>query len=203
MAGKESVQDRLQLELKDLAKSIFDLVDKFKSLHNPLTESQEKVPIATEQLDKISEQTEAAAHQMLDRIDNITERETTIVNELTEIKKAIAAGTYDGLEPRIDDMITKANANCDDAFMIMDALQFQDITSQQMSHAASLLEDIENKLNQIVGVMEGQVESVSKAAGDTAEAARKDRAYDPHADLFDKKTDQATIDDLFAKKNER
>ncbi len=194
MAGKTSVQDSLQVELKDLAKSIFDLVEKFKSLHNPLTESQEKVPIATEQLDKISEQTEAAAHQMLDRIDAITERETSIVNELTEIKSALAANAFNGLEERVDGCIAKANENCDDAFMIMDALQFQDITAQQMNHAASLLEDIENKLSQIVGVMEGQLE----AAASPESADKKARAYDPHADLFEKKTDQATIDDLFS-----
>jgi len=198
MAGKQTLQDRLQFELRDLAESIFGLVEKFKSLQNPLTESQEKVPRATQQLDKISEQTEAAAHQMLDRIDNITERETAIVSELTELKEAMASVADEKINQRFDSLIEKANANCDDAFMIMDALQFQDITSQQMNHAASLLEDIENKLNQIVGVMGGAAEELAQGPAD-----KKTRAYDPHADLFEKKNDQATIDDLFSKKNER
>lgn len=198
MAGKQTLQDRLQLELRDLAQSIFGLVEKFKSLQNPLTESQQKVPKATKQLDKISEQTEAAAHQMLDRIDNITERETAIVTELTELRDALAPTADESVQKRFDELISKANANCDDAFMIMDALQFQDITSQQMNHAASLLEDIETKLSQIVGVMGGTVDELGKPLGQ-----KKSRAYDPHADLFEKKTDQATIDDLFAKKNER
>ena len=48
-----------------------------------------------------------------------------------------------------------------DAFSIMDTLQFQDITSQQMNHAASLLEDIEVKLNKIVQVLEGDLDEVT------------------------------------------
>jgi hypothetical protein len=75
----------------------------------------------------------------------------------------------------------------------MEALQFQDITAQQMDHAASLLEDVEGKLHGIISTLVGQGDMPA-----VPKATAKKRAYDPHADMVDKKTDQDTIDTLFA-----
>jgi hypothetical protein len=76
-------------------------------------------------------------------------------------------------------------------------LQFQDITAQQMDHAASLLEDTENKLQSILKTL-----GAPEAAGleGAVGGSRKARAFDPHADYVDRKTDQKDIDSLFAKK---
>jgi methyl-accepting chemotaxis protein len=68
MSENQPLQYRIQEEITELAASVNQIVTKFRELQNPLKESSEKVPIATEQLDKISEQTEAATHQMLDRV---------------------------------------------------------------------------------------------------------------------------------------
>jgi chemotaxis regulatin CheY-phosphate phosphatase CheZ len=82
-----------------------------------------------------------------------------------------------------------------DAYAVMDALQFQDITSQQMDHAASLLEEIEAKLKNILQTMGADAKSLTERP----EPAKKVRTYDPHADLFERKTEQAVIDSLFDK----
>ena len=87
-----------------------------------------------------------------------------------------------------------AQANLDDVYQVMDALQFQDITSQQIQHAAAMLEQIEVKLHKIVGIVTGE-----KSESPSAKANAKQRVYDPHAEFQDKKADQNDIDSIFEK----
>lgn len=198
MSENQPLQYRIQEEIAELAASVNEIVTKFKELQHPLRESSEKVPRATEQLDKISEQTEAATHQMLDRVETIVQQVEDSKKGLEEIKDCASDGRAGDISALADDLIDKADVTCNDAYIIMDVLQFQDITTQQMNHAASLLEDIEFKLQNIMVAMKGQP---SDETDDENQQDRKTRIYDPHADLFDKKTDQSAIDDMFARKD--
>lgn len=197
MSATESLQAKIHREISELTSSLSGLVENFKRMKRPLIESQETVPQATNQLDKISEQTEAAAHHMLDRVETITQREEDVISGLTGIRSRFLQGDTDGIVPLIEDLTAKANANLNDAFMIMDSLQFQDITAQQMDHAASLLEDLEGKLQQVLVTFGGEMGEEVQA---TPASPKKVRAYDPHADLFEKKTAQEDIDSLFKAK---
>ena len=189
------LQDKIKQELMDISSTINEIVDSYKKLHNPLVESQKDVPRATEQLDKISEQTEAATHKMLDTVEGITQREEEVINGLGDIKKYVKDGNTTDIGSTLDGLIQKATENSNDAYAIMDALQFQDITSQQINHAVVLLEELETKLNKILGVLNGGEEPYK-----VEKDSKKERAYDPHADLFESKTDQEDIDSLFSKK---
>lgn len=197
MAANEKLYGKMQQEIAALADSINEIVDKFRALHNPLNESRERVPKATEQLDKISQQTEAAATQMLDRVEGITQREEEVMDGLAKLKERIAGNDLEGIEIAIDELVEKANTSYNDAFLIMDALQFQDITAQQMNHAAQLLEDVGDRLHAIISVIQGE-KSADGTPGGKQNGRR--RVFDPHADLSDKKTIQADIDSLFESK---
>jgi chemotaxis regulatin CheY-phosphate phosphatase CheZ len=191
MSDTDNLQMRIQNEVVALTKALTGLIENFQRLRNPLMESHEKVPQATSQLDKISQQTEAAAHRMLDTAEAITNREQDIINGLNQVLTGTLAP--EDSKATLNGLVEKANTNLNDAYAIMDALQFQDITSQQMDHAASLLEEIEGKLQNIltiVGYFDCQ---------DVQPIQRKIRAYDPHADMTDKKADQEAIDTLFEK----
>lgn len=192
MSGTEALYTRIQKEIVELASAINDVVGKFKELHHPLAESHDKVPKATQQLDKITEQTEAATHQMLDTVEKITQREEEIIQGLNDIRKYAENDQVGEIGSLADGLIEKANTTTNDAYTIMDTLQFQDITSQQMDHAAALLEDIEGKLHRIIGVLQGEEAAPDQEKG----KAKKSRVYDPHADMLDRKRDQAEIDDL-------
>ncbi len=183
--------------IKDLAEGINNIVGQLKQLQSPLSESQSKVPKATEQLDKISEQTEQATHQMLDQIEKIIEREQEVSEGLKTIKENAVAGDISNVPALADTLVGKADESCNDAFDIMNVLQFQDITSQQINHAASLLEEIETKLHEIIEILPGGLDQPSM---EIIESARKSRVYDPHADMTNKKTEQDEVDSLFAQK---
>jgi chemotaxis regulatin CheY-phosphate phosphatase CheZ len=195
MSGSTTLKAKLQDEILSLADAIREIVDKYKELRNPILESHEKVPQATQQLDKISEQTEAATHQMLDLTEKITGYSEEIVDGLNSIKQKAQGGDTAAIEGLADELIEKATTTGNDAFTIMDALQFQDITSQQMNHAASLMEEIEVKLHEIIHCVQGDSETIPEPSPDP----QRKRVFDPHADLFEKKTDQTEVDDLFKK----
>lgn len=193
MAG-DILQNKIKKEIFELSASISEIVDGYRRLRNPLVESQQNVPMATRQLDKISEQTEAATQQMLDLVEQITQREQAVMEGLKTIKEKAEAKDLTGVGEIVDDLTEKADTNCNDAYTIMDALQFQDITSQQISHAMSLLEELETKLTTVLADLHGP------QAEKPAAPKRKKRAFDPHADMYEKKTEQADIDNLFSKK---
>ncbi len=192
MTNKPAVPERLQAEVHQLSEAIFTMVENFRKLQIPLVDSQEKVPQATLQLDKISRQTEAAAHQVLDVVEQITEREAEVVDGLSQLKHRMEEKSFHDFDDHIDSLIEKSTKTCNDAYAIMNTLQFQDITAQQMNHAAELMGEIERKLQEVALVMRG--ESSGKSA------TRKPRIYDPNADLFESKTKQEDIDNLFSNK---
>ncbi len=195
MSENPKLQAKLQQEIGELAASINAIAKNFRELNSPLTESREKVPVATQQLDKITEQTEAATHRMLDTVEQILGRQEEVIDGLAKVKEYVDTKEDREMSAVVDTLVDKSNITLNDTYAIMDALQFQDITSQQINHAASLLEDIEGKLSRIVGVLGG--EKANDGAADPSPATAK-RVFDPHADLSDKKTDQAAIDDLIS-----
>jgi chemotaxis regulatin CheY-phosphate phosphatase CheZ len=190
MTLSKSLQEVIQNELASLTVSVNGLVENLHKMKSPLVESHDKVPQATNQLDKISAQTEAATNQMLDVIEHITQRDQQIITGLQHIGEEVSGQPA---AAKVNELCELVNANMNDAYAVMDALQFQDITAQQMDHAASLLEEIEGKLEHILQSIGAQ------DANDGALSTRKIRTYDPHADLFERKTEQSVIDTIFDK----
>lgn len=191
MTISDALKTKIQKEVEELTLSINSIVETFRSMKSPLVESHAQVPRATVQLDKIADQTEEATHRMLDKIEEVTQRETKIINCLKALP-AKASGKLSVNEAPLGPIIEMAQVNLDDVFLVMDALQFQDITSQQIQHAAALLEDIEVKLRSIVSIVTGEKSDDNANPGNG-----KKRVYDPHAEFQDKRTDQNDIDDIF------
>jgi len=191
MTLSKSLQDVIQQELSSLTVSVNGLVENLHRMKSPLVESHDKVPQATNQLDKISQQTEAATNKMLDVIEGITQRDQQIVTGLQHIGEEVSGQPA---AAKVEELCELVNANMNDAYAVMDALQFQDITAQQMDHAASLLEEIEGKLEHILNTIGAQ-----EGSNASLQSTRKVRTYDPHADLFERKTEQAVIDTIFDK----
>lgn len=197
MSSPENIQICIQREIAELTDSISGMMSSFRKLQRPLVESREKVPQATTQLDKISQQTEAVTSRMLDVVEQMTQREEEVIRGIELIRTSVGAGSTKEIEQLSQGLIVKATDNLNAAYQIMESLQFQDITAQQMDHAASLLEEVESKLHGILTTLGAP----GTVAADTApHSPKKMRAYDPHADFVDRKTDQKDIDSLFAKK---
>jgi chemotaxis regulatin CheY-phosphate phosphatase CheZ len=79
---------------------------------------------------------------------------------------------------------------------VMNHLQFQDITAQQLGHIASLLADMRRRINQIVTIF----------SAPTVQFARDDvpaGSFDPNATTAPSADRQAVADEIFAIRSER
>jgi len=196
--NKSKITEKLHQELKELTASISTMMEAFKKIRQPIQESSIKVPTTAHHLEKVTEQTERATHKVLDMIEAITNRESQI-SGWTEQIKALIPGDVLSSKTQIGTLLTdiKANANdnLNDSYNIMDALQFQDITTQQIDHAISLLDDVEDKLISMlntVGIKSGDQSKIRPV--------RKVKAFDPNAGFSaDNPTQQQEIDRIISK----
>ncbi len=194
----------LKRGLGALKHTIEDLSRSLRDIQGPLADTRESLPKATTHLDRISSQTEQATHRVLDMVENISTQQVEIIGHLNEALNVLSDSgekneTVSSLLEKAEEV---ANHSQNDAFAIMDALQFQDITTQQINHAASLLEEVDDKIAEILGDVEsGGTSSVDRESKQTR-GGRKERSFDPHADMEIKHTDQSAIDNLVRESNE-
>jgi len=177
MEIKESLAVSLKKELGSLREAVGNMLSQFREMHSPIRESQERVPLASKQLRKITAETEAATNRVLDVAEGITTREAALIAELVALQ-AGAAPWGEEIANKIISCRNLAEQNHNDAFSIMEALQFQDITAQQMNHTMDLLEDIENRLNALLSVLGGGKPPVP---ANGKEQSKTKVAYDPNA----------------------
>ena len=181
-------------ELKELTVSIQEMVKSFRQLQSPIEESRQRVPEASSQLEKINKQTEEATHRVLDMVEEITNDTADIVQDLKVLRRALPA-TYFKNRSKVRDTFEriqiKAERGQDRAFAIMDALQFQDITSQQMDHAAHLLDEVETKLHSVMGLFNPEQDGNSEYV-----LVHKKRVYDPNASFNVSSDTQSNVDTL-------
>jgi chemotaxis regulatin CheY-phosphate phosphatase CheZ len=182
----------MHVELRQLADSINQIIKSIRVAQEPIADSRQKVPQATEQLEKITQETAVATHRVLDMVEAITGREGEIETSLKDLQHTLPT-TYFRHNSRVKRIVEQirasASANQNDAYTIMDALQFQDITSQQVDHAIALLEQVENRLKDVlVGL---QLDT-----GDEVEVVRKERAFDPNATFANDANQQSKVDEL-------
>lgn len=193
MQTTKAIVSKIQDELQGLTSTISDVVQTFKKLRDPIEESRARVPQATQQLEKINAQTEQAANQMIDMVECITNISDEIVREIGQLRRALPATYFKNrsvVRDTVNSIEAKAQQNLDDAYVILNALQFQDITSQQVQHASTLMEEIENRLRNLMAIFKGDIDLHQ------LETAIKSRVYDPKANFGDSRDTQEAVDSL-------
>jgi chemotaxis regulatin CheY-phosphate phosphatase CheZ len=190
------ITGQIRKELEELTSSIGKMMDVFRQIRQPIQESSDKVPTTTQQLERVTQQTEQATQKMLDIVESITNRESEIAKAANQLKKVVPEKTW-GEIPELEKLYSSlkenSDANLNDTMVIMEALQFQDITSQQIEHAVSQLEDIDTKLKTLL------VTTGANKDTPPPDAVRKNRAFDPNANYaVDHTTHQQDVDALIS-----
>ncbi len=183
--GQSPPPARVLDDIVKLVASMNDMICNFRSMRDPIVESSNSVPQASEQLDKVTQETERVTNRMLDLVETMTERGMETAGHVDEL---LSHG--EGLNEEQRTMLQAIQANSEedqnDIFMIMDALQFQDITSQQINHANSILDTIDSKL-----------QSLLRLIGEAFEVHEEvERSFDPEATTTNRKSRQAMVDSL-------
>jgi hypothetical protein len=138
--------------IKSIRESVDVMVRHLKQQRETTPESGRRVSGATGQPEKISGQTEEPTHLILDLVEHLSNDIGDVVRDLKVLRKALPA-TYFKNRSKIRDTFERMESSTgmchDNAFAIMDALQFQEITSRQIGQTSQLLDEVEARLNSI------------------------------------------------------
>lgn len=162
---------------------ILNVLDRLRESRAALQSSTlERLQTTHEKIREVTSATEDAAINIMDACD----RATQMVDELDAL---------DGEETRDREKASIIRATLrDELFMMMGALQFQDITSQQLAHASSVLVDMEERMLEVARLFDHNLDvSRVTVVGDAPDV----RTYDPNATTKDAEGRQALADQLF------
>ncbi len=185
--------DTTKRYMPQIAKLVFfieEVVPLLDTIHKSLHQSSSLIPSATEKLDKVTSATEMAATEVMDIVDQVIERlnnMTETVNDLeTTDEETISVETLKEKTGKIREQI---DGSQDDLFSIMNALQFQDITTQQINAIASTIDQVNVRLSELLSGFEDDGIDVSKL---------RDVAFDPNAEFdFDRSAQsQKMVDEM-------
>ena len=160
---------------------IMEVIDNLRQSRGVLEKaSVDRIQNTHSKLTEVSSATEMAATGILDGID----RALGLVDDLDQDSDPPeTAGARDNLRQELH--------------QIMDLLQFQDITSQQLGYASSVLFDVEQKLVELSELFD---EGIGLADGlnlTRRSSPPSSETCDPNATNFDAEGRQALVDEIF------
>jgi chemotaxis regulatin CheY-phosphate phosphatase CheZ len=147
------------------------------------------------QLEKVTAATEDATNKILDVTEKLSGDLMDLNESIEDVRSDLVDNTQEASK-KLEKISNTLQENQGDIFQIMDFLQFQDITTQQINHAYSLLDATQDKLVSVTFLLEG----VSGNGDQKKPLEDRDRnTFDPEADFdHDKsKNNQDEIDALF------
>jgi len=136
-------------------------------------------------LQEVTDATEVAATGILDGLD----RSVALVDGLERLDTSGSAETQ-----QLRDQLR------DELFLAQGALQFQDITAQQLSYAASLLAELEERMQGLANALEpdGGASSSSSVLGVARAVTDSAMTFDPNATMANATGRQALADSIFS-----
>jgi chemotaxis regulatin CheY-phosphate phosphatase CheZ len=146
-------------------------------------------------LREVSSATEVATTGLLDSLDTAL----ALVDRL-EPAAGSSAGDANGASPPptgADDHAATRDELREELHSMMSLLQFQDITAQQLGHAASVLEDIEGRLISVAKVFDFDLDLGESERADDGEVAGEIVTNDPNASTLGAESRQALADAIF------
>lgn len=141
-------------EVRDLASSVEHTIASLQKTREAIDESSKKVPEANAQLSRVTQATSEASLTLLGIAEKLAERESKFKEEV-EQQMSLCDSDPAQLKKKLGEWRDMAQTNIDDAYAIMTAMQFQDITAQQIDFSLSVLADVEITLRNIISLMEG------------------------------------------------
>jgi hypothetical protein len=143
-----------------------------------------KLRITHDKLKEVTSATEDAAINIMDACD----RATQLVDELDTIDS-------EG-DPDRAKAATVRGTLRDELFLMMGALQFQDITSQQLMHASAVLIEMERRMLEVARLFDPSI-GLEVAKSHETPRANEAVAYDANATTLNPEGRQAVADQVF------
>ncbi len=118
--------------ISDLFLFVKEIIPLMLEVNSFMKDSSSKIPTASQNINSVSKATEMAAHDVMDRLDTISEQLDSLSGRLKD-------------EGASEESLAKVDEISSEAGEIIFAFQFQDITTQQLEHVNRILEAIYEK----------------------------------------------------------
>ncbi len=174
---------------------IEDIIPLFDGIYADLHQSNNLIPNASEKLDKVTSATEMAATEVMDIVDNVVARLKKIDGCLDHLEETAPKASHDSIKRTTTEIRAEIDHSQDDLFSIMNTLQFQDITTQQINAIGETINTVHLKLAELLNCFtKDEV---------TLLARRKQVSYDADAEYnHDKSAQSQKIADELLKQKE-
>ncbi len=244
------IETQLAGKINNLENYLRDSMNTLKAIKPSIEQSAVFVPEAQGQLSKVTQATELATNEMLDRLDQMigaqdevgadievlgekidgiisfSQQKTVMAECIQKVaeslagkgKKAEAKVLFDQFcalwnsaadiftDSLAEELIQKKEALNNfvmdmqtKSYELMNSLQFQDITTQQIQHANTILQQTYTELSKIIELFNMYKIATQEEMEDLKKKSETRMHYDPAAE-FDRSTDrQVKIDDLLMK----
>ncbi len=164
--------DDMLAELKDLARVVDDATKKIGDLRKPVEESSESIPLAQDGISDIIKETEKAANNIMNLLDDINENSGVIDKSLCNL---IDLNPIKKIKESLINLKELNKKNIDKILDVLSLLSFQDLTGQKLYKIQNTLNETKIKLLKVL------VDSEVKAKELTGE--RKEEIYGKLNDL--------------------
>ena len=171
---------------------IEEVIPLFDTIQDSLKQSSSLIPKASEKLGKVSSATEMAATEVMDIVDNVIERLNKMTENLAAIEEKIGEESAEMVKDKTTAIREEIDGSQDDLFSIMNALQFQDITTQQINGISETIENVHYKIAELLSGFQDEGISLMDV---------KKVSFDPNAEYdFDRSAESQKMADEFMKK---
>ncbi|HEC24515.1 MAG TPA: hypothetical protein ENI54_00640 [bacterium] len=139
--------DDMVTELRKLAKVVDDATKKIGELKEPVKESSESIPIAQDGISDIIKETEKAANNIMNLLDDINENSSVIDKNLRNL---IGFNPVKKIKESLLNLKELNQKNISKILDVLSILSFQDITGQKLYKIQNTLNEAKVKLLRVL-----------------------------------------------------
>ncbi len=139
--------DDMLAELKDLARVVDDATKKIGEFKVPVKESSDSIPLAQEGISDIIKETEKAANNIMNLLDEINENSNGIDKSLVNL---IGLNPIKKIRESLINLKELNKKNIDKILDVLSLLSFQDLTGQKLYKIQNTLNETKAKLLKVL-----------------------------------------------------
>jgi chemotaxis protein CheZ len=151
----EDMSDRqLFTKIGELARYLDETMRRLKTLENPLANSTNQLPNASETLTELTRMAEEGTHTIMELTEGLLNNHRQFHTGLTAIQTALSNDSSDHTDilGKIGGMADLAASNQKSLMDIITALSFQDLTGQRIAKVVGVLDEVQSRLVELVVV---------------------------------------------------
>lgn len=143
---------QLYEELGELARFIDTTMRTLSQFSAPVSATTEQLPQALTHLTDLKLLTEQGTHEVMRQVEAIQDSRGKMKDTLSALAQALQPRSAPAAAQQLRDVMTELDADDKRLIDIMTALSFQDLVAQRVNKLATILDEVEHKLLQLVVV---------------------------------------------------